>query len=269
MLVVKIGGSLVLESLSPLFSDIRDLWSRGEDLIVVHGGGRLVTVEAEKIGVKQKFYRNPSGFTTRLTDSETIKVFKMVVGGLLNKDLVVKLLKVGVPAIGLSGVDCTLVKGERKKRILVIDERGRKRFIYGDYSGRPVKVNSDLLQLFLEKRLIPVIAPIGVDEEFNIINMDGDRVAALIAKSLGSERLVYLTDVDGVMLNGELVERLSLEEAESAMRLVSGGMRRKLLASIEALKGGVGEVIIASGLRENPLKNALSRKKCTVVVGYA
>ena len=269
MLVVKIGGSLALDDLSPLFSDIKDLWSRGEDLIIVHGGGRLVTVEAEKMGVKQKFYRNPSGFTTRLTDSETIRVFKMVVGGLLNKDLVAELLKVGVPAIGLSGVDCALVEGERKKRILIIDERGRKRFIYGDYSGKPTRVNSDLLRLFLEKRLVPVIAPIGIDDEFNIINMDGDRVAALIARSLGSKRLIYLTDVDGVVLNGEFVDRLSIEDVESAMRFVSGGMKRKLLASIEALRGGVAEVIIASGLRENPLKNALFHRRCTVVVGYA
>jgi len=268
MLVLKIGGSLGLDGVSPVLDDVAALWASGHQLVLVHGGGRMVTEYAERLGVKQRFFRNPSGFTTRLTDRDTVRVFEMVMAGLYNKELVAGLLRRGVRAVGLSGVDGGLVKGVRKRRILVIDERGRKRFIYGDYSGRPTGIERELLSMLLNEGFLPVIAPIGVDEEGNVVNMDGDRVAALIAQRLGAERLVILTDVSHLLLDGRPVESMSLEGARAAMERVEGGMKRKLLASVEALEGGVGEVVIASGLKDKPVFSALNHDGCTVVSGY-
>jgi len=268
MIVVKLGGSLGLGRLGAVLDDIADLWRSGTRLVLVHGGGRMVTSYAEKLGVKQRFYRNPSGFTTRLTDEDTIRIFEMVVAGLYNKELVAGLLRRGVRAIGLSGVDGGLVRGVRKRRILVVDERGRKRFIYGDRSGRPREVNTGLLTWLIENGYLPVIAPVGVDGDWNVINMDGDRVAALIASSLGAERLLLLTDVTHLLLDGEPVSRLSLGEAGAVIETVEGGMKRKLLACIEALKGGVREAVIASGARVKPVSLAIGHVDCTVITGH-
>ena len=138
MIVVKIGGSIGLEKLEPVLRDVAALKGEGETLILVHGGGRMVTGLAEKLGLSQRFYRGPSGFTTRYTDMETIRLFEMVMAGLYNKEIVSTLLRMNVKAVGISGIDGSLVVGERKRRILVVDDEGRKRYLPGDYSGRPV-----------------------------------------------------------------------------------------------------------------------------------
>lgn len=268
MIVVKIGGSLGLSRVDPVLEDLRDVWKAGRALVLVHGGGRLVSELAERLGVPQRIYRGPSGFTTRYTDGETMKVFEMVLGGLFNKELVSRLLRMGVKAIGVTGVDGALLRGERKKRILVVTGEGKKIYLPGDYSGRPVSVDTGLVRLFIDNGYLPVVAPLGVDEEGVPINMDGDRVAALLASSLGAESLVLLTDVDHLYLNGRPVERISLDEARVVMNQVEGGMKRKILACIEALEGGVGEAIIASGQVESPVKRALAHEGCTVVSGY-
>lgn len=265
MIAVKVGGSLGMDDVDRVLLDLRTLWRDGENMVVVHGGGRIVTQVAERMGIRQRFLKNPSGFTTRLTDEKTIEVFEMVVAGLFNKEIVARLQRLGVPALGVSGVDLGLIRGQRKRRILVVDGRGRKRIIRGDLSARPTLVNRPFLMELLGNHIVLVIAPLGIDEDYNVVNMDGDRVAALIASSLSFERLSLLTDVDGVIVGGRLLERISLDEARALLNLVSGGMKRKLLAAIEALEGGVREVSISSGLRENPVISSLRGTGCTLV----
>jgi len=261
--VVKIGGSVSGAYSRTLVEDVRKL-SEGQGVVVVHGGGRVLDELCERMGVKRRVYTSVSGFKTRITDRETLELVKMVFAGKVNKEIVSELLKGGVKAVGLSGVDGALVRARRKRAVRVVDERGRKILIRDDLSGKPISVNVELLEALLNMGYVPVVAPVGIGEAGEILNMDGDRVAARIAGEFGSRVLVLLTDVEGVYLGGELLTEARLDELEGVMASVGGGMRRKLLAAKEALQMGVQEVIIASGLRENPIAKALSHESCTV-----
>ena len=265
MIVLKIGGSISEEYSSDLIEDLQQYLVNG--VIIVHGGGRVVNELSSRIGIKQKIYQSVSGFKTRLTDEETLDLIKMVFAGKINKEIVSELIKRGIKAIGLSGVDGELVLSVRKKAIKIIDERGRIRIIRNDLSGKPIKINVNLLKSILSLGYTPVIAPIGIDEDGQILNLDGDRVAARIAGEMRCEKLVIFTDVPGVLIDGELVETIKADELERYMERVGGGMKRKLYACKEAISLGVKEVIIASGLRRNPLKKALAHDKCTVILG--
>ena len=264
VVVVKIGGSVSEGYSKTLVDDVKAL-SEGRGVVLVHGGGRVVDELCERMGVKRRVYTSVSGFKTRITDRETLELMKMVFAGKVNKEIVSELVRNGVKAVGLSGVDGGLVRARRKKAIRVVDERGRKLLIRDDLSGKPVSVNVELLKGLLDMGYIPVIAPLGIGEEGLILNMDGDRVAARIAGELGSRTLVLLTDVEGVYLDGELLTEAYLPELDEVMASVGGGMKRKLLAAKEALQMGVREVVIASGLRENPIMRALNHEGCTVV----
>lgn len=236
-------------------------------MVFVHGGGRVIDRVAEAMGVKQRYVVSVSGFKSRLTNEDTLNVFKMVIAGKINKEIVAEFIKRDVLAIGLSGVDGKLVEGVRKERIKIIDERGRKRFIYGDLSGRPANVNASLLMKLLDENYLPVVSPIGISSNGEIINLDGDRVAACIASAMKAEKLCLFTDVEGLMINGELVREVSGRELSKYIELAESGMKRKLLACREAIEGGVREVVISSGLIEKPVENALLKVKCTIVRG--
>ena len=264
VVVVKIGGSVSEGYSKTLVDDVKAL-SESRGVVLVHGGGRVVDELCERMGVERRVYTSVSGFKTRITDRETLELMKMVFAGKVNKEIVSELVRNGVKAVGLSGVDGGLVKARRKKAIRVLDERGRKILIRDDLSGKPVSVNVELLKGLLDMGYTPVIAPLGMGEEGLILNMDGDRVAAKIAGELGSRTLVLLTDVEGVYLDEELLTEACLSELDEVMASVGGGMKRKLLAAKEALQMGVREVVIASGLRENPIMKALNHEGCTVL----
>lgn len=268
VIVVKFGGDLVAnkEVLERLAQDIAEVSSMNK-VVVVHGGGDIVTAIAEKLGKPQVFITSPDGFRSRYTDKETAEIYMMVMAGKINKEVVVSLLKAGVKAVGISGVDGALLKAERKKKLIIIDERGRKRAIEGGYTGRIVDVDANLLNAFLDKGIVPVIAPVAIDDENEVLNVDGDRAAAHVAKALKANTLVLLTDVEGVMINDKLVERMNLSETRSMLKKVGAGMITKLYAAIEALEGGVEKVVIASGLRDKPVTSALMEKGTVITVG--
>lgn len=268
VVVVKFGGDLVAnkEVLDKLAQDIAETLKK-DKVVVVHGGGDVVTAIAEKLGKPQVFVTSPEGFRSRYTDKETAEIYMMVMAGKINKEVVISLLKAGVNALGISGVDGGLLKAERKKRLVIIDERGRKRAIEGGYTGRIVGVNVEILKGLLEKGFVPVVAPVALGDESEVLNVDGDRAAAHIASALKAETLVLLTDVEGVMIGGKLVEKMSLDKARSALKHVGAGMITKLYATIEALEGGVRTVVIASGLKEKPITSALMGKGTVVTVG--
>ncbi|MEM4575928.1 MAG: [LysW]-aminoadipate/[LysW]-glutamate kinase [Candidatus Nezhaarchaeales archaeon] len=267
VVIVKFGGDLVAnkEVLDRLAKDIAEV-STKEKVVVVHGGGDVVTAIAEKLGKPQVFIMSPEGFRSRYTDKETAEIYMMVMAGKINKEVVVSLLKAGVRAVGISGVDVGMLRAERKKKLIIIDERGRKRAIEGGYTGRIVSVDAEILSVLLDKGLTPVIAPVAIGDEYEVLNVDGDRAAANIAKALKAEALILLTDVEGVLLNDKLVEKMDLSKAKSALKLVGAGMITKLYAAIEALEGGVKEVIIASGLKEKPITNALMGRGTVVTI---
>ncbi|MEX1996755.1 MAG: [LysW]-aminoadipate/[LysW]-glutamate kinase [Nitrosopumilaceae archaeon] len=264
MITIKIGGSVVDELHSSTISDLKKV-SQKEKIILVHGGGKEVTRISEALGKEQKFIVSPGGIKSRYTDKETVEIFTMVMSGKINKMIVGMLQKNGINAVGLSGIDGQIIQAERKKKLVVINEKGRKMAIDGGYTGKIKDVNSDLLKSILDQGYLPVISPIAISEEFDFLNVDGDRAAAYVAGKMHSDKILFLTNVDGLLMNDKLVKSLSLAEAKEILPKIGFGMEKKILAATEALEMGVKQALIANGQKENPISAAIANENCTVI----
>ena len=264
LVVVKVGGSILQKVPQEIVSDIKNVLSEHQ-LVLVHGGGKGVTEIASKLGKEQKFVYSPQGFRSRYTDKETMEIFTMVMAGKLNKKLVSALQKQEIPVVGLSGLDGYLLRADRKKRLIILNENGRKQVIDGGYTGKVNQVNSSLLKLLLDNGYVPLVSPVAVSEEFEPLNVDADRTAANIAGAIKADKLVLLTDVEGLMLDDKLVSKLHADEVQSKLKKIGGGMITKVFAAQEALKNGVKEVVICSGVRDSPISSALKHESGTVI----
>ena len=189
----------------------------------------------------------------------------MVMSGKINKMIVRMLQKHGINAVGLSGVDGKLIQAERKKKLIVINEKGRKMVIDGGYTGKIKEINSELIRSIVDQGYVPVISPIAISEECDFLNVDGDRAAAYVAGSMQSDKILFLTNVDGLLMEEKLVRKLSLLEAREILPKIGFGMEKKILAATEALEMGVKEALIANGKKENPISAAIAHDKCTVI----
>ncbi len=256
MYVVKVGGKVLDRNLAKVVESVGKEASK-VPLVLAHGGGNVVTEYCKRLGVEPKFITSPEGIRSRYTDKDELEVYVMVMAGKLNKEIVSRLVSYGVKAVGITGADGPTLIAERKKRVVIIDERGRKRVIDGGYTGRLVTVNSNLLRTFLDNGYTPVIAPIAIDGEGNLLNVDADQVAFKVSSTLKADKLIILTDVPGVLINGEVVRRIRTGEIDEVVSKVGAGMNRKLIEAANAVRSGVGEVIIASGVTEDPLEDAL------------
>jgi len=264
MITIKIGGSVV-DNLHPTtILDIKKIVEQ-EGVVLVHGGGKEVTKVSKELGKEPKFVVSPGGIKSRYTDKETAEIFTMVMSGKINKTIVCMLQKNGINAIGLSGIDGKIIQAERKKKLLIVNEKGRKQAIDGGYTGKITNVNAALLKSLLELGYTPVISPIALSEEFDFLNVDGDRAAAYVAGKIQSDKVLFLTNVDGLLMDEKLVNSLTLEEAKAIIPKIGFGMEKKILAATEALDMGVKEALIANGQRENPISAAIAHDKCTVI----
>src|SRR5215218_4290517 len=264
MIVIKIGGSVV-DGLHPMtLADIKVI-SDKEKLVFVHGGGKEVTAIATKLGKEQKFIISPDGVRSRYTDKETAEIYTMVMSGKINKAIVGMLVRQGINAVGIAGIDGGILKAERKKKLLIINERGRKMMIDGGYTGKIDSVNPALIHGLVDNGYVPVISPIALSEEFDFLNVDGDRAAAYVAGSIKANKVIFITNVNGLMLNEKLVTSMTLDQAKAALSKIGFGMEKKVLACIEALEMGVKEAIIASGQIDNPISSAIAHSNCTVI----
>jgi acetylglutamate/LysW-gamma-L-alpha-aminoadipate kinase len=265
LFVIKMGGSILKEGASTeLVADLKTLLAENQ-AVLVHGGGVEVTEIAKKLGKEQKFIVSPEGFRSRYTDKETIEIYTMVMAGKINTQIVLALQSQGISAVGLTGLDAQILQAERKKRIIEVDERGRKRVIDGGYTGKINQVNTELLTLLLSKGYVPIVTPIATSEEFEPLNVDGDRTAAIIAAALKADKLILLTDVQGLMLKGERVPKMGAVEIKEVLGSIGAGMSTKVHAALEALNEGVGEVLITSGAGKNPISAALKHETGTVI----
>jgi [amino group carrier protein]-L-2-aminoadipate 6-kinase len=265
LLVIKMGGSILKEGASTdLVTDLKTVLA-GNQVVLVHGGGAEVTEIAGKLGKQQQFIMSPEGFRSRYTDKETIEIYTMVMAGKINKQIVLALQSQGIHAVGLSGLDAGILQAERKTRLIAVDEKGRKRVMDGGYTGKIKTVNTDLLQLLLGKGYVPIVTPIALSEEFEPLNVDGDRTAAIVAGALKADKLILLTDVAGLMLKGERIPKLSALEVKEVLGSIGAGMSTKVHAGVEALNSGVGEVLITSGSGKNPISAALKHETGTVI----
>lgn len=232
--VIKVGGNVIEndESRKSFAQSIALLSYMGMKPIVVHGGGPEITQMMNQLGMKAVF---SNGY--RVTDEKTMHVVEMVLGK-INKDIVMSINAQGIKAVGISGKDANLLLAQ-------------KDLSNGDigYVGKIEKVNIQFIQDLLEKDYIPVIAPIGFGENGKSYNINADIAAAEIAKSLCAEKLILLTDVDGVMENGKLISYLTTQSAQDLIdrKIVEGGMIPKMQCAILALKNGVKSVHIING----------------------
>ena len=262
--VIKIGGRLTEGPfLDRIGADIASSHDLGP-FVIVHGGGDLVTKFGERMGVRQKFVTAPSGVRSRYTDDDTLQVCTMVLAGLVNTRVVQAMVRQGVKAIGLTGADCELIRADRREKILVASE-GKKLVMDGGHSGRPSSVNSDFLRSLLDLSIVPVVAPLGIDAENELVNMDGDSAASALASGLKADVLLFLSDVDGLLVDGKVIPAVPGSELDALIAKTGVGMNRKLLSASKALKGGVSKVVISSGKVERPVSSALLDGKGTAI----
>ena len=230
--VVKIGGS-TLGNHDTTLTDLVELQAKGDRFVVVHGGGKTISEWMEKQGVRPKFVNG-----LRVTDSQSLDIVVAVLTGLINKSLVAAINNIGGKAIGISGADGKIVSAE-----IADPELG--------YVGKVKSVNIEPIQAILEAGYMPVIAPVGVHSSLNdenmLLNINADTVAGYISSSIHSDRMVFLTDVEGVLDSSKrLISRMTKKQADSlvASHVIDGGMIPKMEACIEALAGGAISQII-------------------------
>lgn len=260
MIVVKVGGSEGID-LAAVCRDVAALLRQGQRLVLVHGGSHRTNEVATALGHPPQFVTSVSGYTSRRTDRETLRIFEMVYCGEVNKGIVELLQAEGVNAVGLSGLDGRLLEGSRKAVIKII-EQGRRRVLRDDYTGTVEKVNVALLNLLLDNGYLPVVTPPAISAESEAINVDGDRAAAMIAAALCAEALIILSNVPGLLRQfpdeSTLIRHIDPKRAEEAMAHAEGRMRIKVLGAIEALEQGVGKVIFGDARIEQPVTAALA-----------
>jgi len=260
MIVVKVGGGAGI-AYDTLCNDLAALTRAGQRFVLVHGGSHETNTLAERLGHPPRFVTSPSGYTSRYTDRVTLELFLMATAGKVNKLIVERLQRLGVNAIGLSGLDGRILQGQRKAVIRIV-ENGKQKILRDDWTGTVEQVNTDLLRLLLDAGLLPVIAPIAVSTIGEALNVDGDRAAAAIAAALGADTLVLLTNVPGLLRvfpdESTLVRHIPRADVEAYLPLAQGRMKKKILGASEALNQGVGRVILGDARVSEPVSRALA-----------
>ncbi len=258
-LIVKIGGALGIGG-DALLDDLARTASEQRRLVIVHGGSDATTRLQQQLGRPAQMARSPSGHESRVTDRPALEAFAMATA-LVNRQLVEGLLARGVRAFGLSGMDGGLVRAQRKASMRAVID-GRTRVLHDQWTGRPDGVDATLLEALLDAGLVPVIAPLAAGPEGEMLNVDGDRIAAALAAGVSAQTLLILTNVPGLLSDpareDSLVSTVPFAELPGAEELARGRMRRKLLGAREALEGGVARVVLGDARRRCPVSDALS-----------
>lgn len=232
VLLVKLGGSILHELQDSFFTSLKDLQSEGYLLVFVHGGGPDINEMLELMHIKPEFYKG-----LRKTTKEVLGVVELVLSGRTNRSLVSLLQKHGFSAIGLHGNDAKLLEGQH------IDSSA-----FGEV-GEITAVNSDLLTNVLSLGLVPVLTPLAISKDGHTLNVNADMAAGAVAKALNAESCVFVTDVKGVLENNQLIEKMTVEEAEQLIdkNIIYGGMIPKVKTALQVLQTGIEHVRIVSG----------------------
>lgn len=244
--VVKFGGrAMIDDQLKASFAqDIVLLKYVGINPVVVHGGGPQIDKTLERMGIVSRYMQG-----MRVTDPETLDIIEMVLVGKVNKEIVGLINRQGGMAVGLSGKDGNLILA-RKMNVSVASDGEAHEIIDLGMVGEIIEINPTVINTLDENKFIPVIAPVGVGEQGETYNINADLVAGHIAESLGAEKLILLTDVEGVKnKKGDLLSTLKIRQACSLIEdgVVAAGMIPKVRCCIEALEGGVGKTHIIDG----------------------
>ena len=245
-IVVKYGGHAMGEGLPHEFAqDVVLMKQTGMNPVVVHGGGPQIGAMLKRLNIVSTFVDG-----LRVTDAATMEVVEMVLSGTINKQIVAGINAAGGRAVGVSGKDGNMVVA-RKIAGSRIDPATKERVSVDlGFVGEPKHVDAEVLRMIINSDLIPVVAPIGVGEKGESYNINADTVAGAVAGAIAAERLVLLTDVEGVLgRDGKLISHLTVEEAKALIAdgTISGGMIPKVETAIDAVEKGVKAAVIVDG----------------------
>jgi acetylglutamate kinase len=242
--VIKFAGALLEDdaTVRALARQVAELAQKGQEILVVHGGGRLFTATLERMAIESKFVAG-----LRVTDRETRDVAVMVFAGLLNKKLVAAISAEGQPAVGVSAADAQCFIAEPMVHNEVEGGLG--------YVGYLTGLNASFIESLWREGFLPVAPCLGLGPDHEIYNINADHMAAACAEYLNADQLIYLTDVAGVLDGEKVLSAVTCEEIERLVqcRVVSGGMVLKLEAAKRAIEGGVREVRIVGGTSPDAL----------------
>jgi acetylglutamate kinase len=246
-IVVKYGGHAMgnAELGKAFASDIALLKQSGINPIVVHGGGPQIGAMLARMGIESRFENG-----LRVTDQKTVEIVEMVLAGSINKEIVALINQTGEWAIGLCGKDGNMVFAEKARKVVTDPDSNIERVLDLGFVGEVVEVDRTLIDLLARSEMIPVIAPVAPGRDGHTYNINADTFAGAIAGALNAVRLLFLTDVPGVLdKDGNLIKELSVSQAHALIKdgTISGGMIPKVETCIEALQGGVEGVVILNG----------------------
>lgn len=245
--VVKYGGHAMGDTeLGKAFArDIAMLKQSKVNPVVVHGGGPQIGAMLDRMGIESKFEGG-----LRVTDAKTVEIVEMVLAGSINKEIVALINAEGAWAIGLCGKDGNMVFAEKAKKTVLDTDSNIERILDLGFVGEPVEVDRTVIDVLARSEMIPVIAPVAPGRDGHTYNINADTFAGAIAGALNAKRLLFLTDVPGVLdKNGKLIEELTVTEAKALIAdgTISGGMIPKVQTCIDALDKGVEGVVILNG----------------------
>ena len=247
-IVIKYGGSAMVNPVAreQFIQDVVLMKYVGINPVIVHGGGPEINEMLQKIGKESKFVAG-----NRVTDEETMEIVEMVLSGKVNKGIVSDINKYGGKAVGLSGKDGNMVFVEKK----FVEVDGEKVDI--GFVGEIKEINTEVIKLLEINDAIPVISSIGVDKNGKTYNINADYVAGAIAGKLQADRLIFLTDVDGILLDYNdkqtLIDEIDVEKVNDLIErgIISGGMLPKVTTCLNAIENGVENVVILNGKLEH------------------
>lgn len=248
--VIKFGGSIMIneKAKEAFIQDIVLMEHLGINIVIVHGGGPHISKRLSELNIESKFIDG-----LRVTTKEVMREVEMILSGMINKEITMGINNAGTDAIGISGKDGNFIKAKKKLHI-----KDNKEIDLG-FVGEVENINNEFLDKLIEDGYLPVVAPIGFDQEGNSYNINADYVASAISSSINAEKLILLTDVDGLYLDfndkDSLLTSLTLTESEKLINenIMSGGMIPKLQCSIDAIKNGTKNVHMINGSQEHSL----------------
>ena len=264
--IIKVGGELLQADgfLDRLSHDVALLYQLNIRVVIIHGGGPQLSQMAEKIGIESVKVNG-----RRITDDRMIEVANMVFSG-ASTDILGVLRSHGTPAVGLSGVDGDLVQATRRPPVKLVDrETGEEKEVDFQNVGDIDVVDSKVLNVLLDNRFVPVVAPLGADHAGNVLNINADTIASMVSAAMPAEKLFLLTNVGGVLKDiddpSSRISYLTESSAESLLADggVSGGMMPKLQSAVDAVRAGVKRAHIIDGLADNSLLFEVFTKKGT------
>jgi len=246
-IVIKYGGNAMIdEDLKRSFArDVVLMKLVGMNPVVVHGGGPQIGQVLDQLGIKSSFVEG-----MRVTDSKTMDVVQMVLGGLVNQDIVSLLNQMGGKAVGLTGKDATLIRARKMTIKKSSPEMQAPEIIDIGHVGEVVQINRGVIDMLTQSDIIPVIAPIGIGEDNETYNINADLVAGKLAEELNAEKLMLLTNVEGLQdKEGNLISSLTASAAEKLVAdgTISGGMLPKVECALSAVNNGVNSAEIVDG----------------------